>query len=58
MSDRRLGAGAGRGPLAAVRQVGYVSRMSSTYLAALSPRTSLSALALILRGLLLRLART
>jgi hypothetical protein len=38
--------------------MGYVSRMSSTYLAAVSPRTSLSALALILRGLLLRLART
>jgi hypothetical protein len=38
--------------------MGYVNWMSSTYLAAFSPRTSLSALALILRGLLLRLART
>jgi hypothetical protein len=32
--------------------------MSSNFSAAVSPRTSLSALALILRGLLLRLART
>jgi hypothetical protein len=38
--------------------MGYVSWMSSISLAAVSPRTSLSALALILRGLLLRLART
>jgi len=36
----------------------YVYRMSSFLTAAPSARTSLSALALILRGLLLRLART
>lgn len=49
-------------PLAVLQQIEYVHGMSSTSIAAVSafpsPRTSLSALALILRGLLLRLART
>jgi len=47
-----------RAPLAALRHLGYGCGMSSFLTAAPSARTSLSALALILRGLLLRLART
>jgi len=53
----QVGEAAG-GPLAAARQKAYVSWMSSNSSAAVSFRTYASAFALILRGLLLRPART